>query len=511
MDKSKSTLVVALFIGVAAGRVIGQNCPGSQGPSDFCTSAYVLPGTPGVHEIVMNVAPATTVGESICSSNVGHTVWFSVTPTVSGMLTFTTCHPRTTYDTVAQAYRGGDSMCEFMTVIECNDDTTSVACANGCSAYGSTLRFEIAGGTQYRFQVGSYNNNAAGCNLCLGVNVTICDENDTTPPTTAITSPVGLGCVCGLVPIIGTAQGSAGDLRQYRLEYANAVSGIWNLITSGNLDVVNGLLGAWDTTALPVEGYYILRLTTEDICGNVGSSVVVVWMDRFLDSLQMQTPSANQILAGTICAEGTVFDNCPPGTFALERRPIGGQFVLFDSLYPPWIINNTLGAWNTLGSPDGNYEVRLTGQDNCNHAQTTSAFIIVDNTSPTAIMTSPNSCGFVSGVVPIVGSANDANLLRWDLYFSGGDFHHWSLITGSQSPVVNGLLANWNTAGLRSCSYALRLVVTDRAIVDCNSASHNQSEYITTVNVGKVCDVNGDGLVNGLDVQPFVNCVMTGP
>lgn len=502
----------ALLSFVVANPVMAQVCPGSQPPSDFCSPAFVLPGTPGLHEVVMNVSLATATGESFCSIPVGHTVWFTVTPTVSGMLTFTTCHPRTTYDTVAQAYRGGDSQCDFMTHVECNDDTQTAACSNGCSAYGSTLRFEVSSGNQYRIEVGSYNNNSAACNLCLGAYLSICDEADLTPPTISITSPVGLSCVCDVIPIVGSVLGSSGDLRHYRLEYVKATGGSWTLITSATTEVELGLLGFWDINSVALSGYYILRLTAEDVCGNDASIATVVWVDKGLESVQLQAPASGQILGGTICADGTVWDNCPANLALLEHRPLGGTFVNFDTLNSPWIINNPLGTWNTLpGTPDGNYEIRLTGQDSCNYVATINRFVTIDNTAPIAVISSPLSCSFVNGVVPIVGSANDANLLRWDLYFSGGDFHHWNLITGSQSPVVNGLLANWNTAGLRSCSYALRLVVTDRAIVNCNDATHNQSEYIAAVNVGRVCDVNGDGLINGLDVQPFVTCVMTGP
>jgi len=459
----------------------------------------------------MDASNATAFGESICSVPVGHTVWFSVTPTISGALTFTTCHPRTTYDTVAQAFSGGDSDCEFMTLKECNDDTPTAACSNGCSAYGSTLRFDVTSGTQYRIEVGSYNNNAPGCNLCLGAYVSICNEADVTPPTISMTSPAALACLCDVVPIVGTVQGTSGDLRQYRLEYVKATGGSWTLIASATTEVGLGLLGYWDLNAVPQEGYYILQLTAQDVCGNTASTATVVWVDKNMDSVQLHAPTAGQILGGTICADGTVWDNCPAQLSRVEYRPVGGSFVNFDTVYPPWIINNPLGTWNTLGSPDGNYEIRLTGQDSCNHALTTNAFIIVDNTAPIATITSPNSCSFVNGVVPIVGSANDANLLRWDLYFSGGDSQQWNHINGGISPVANGVLAQWNTAGLQACAYALRLVVTDSAVIDCNAARHNQREFITLVNVGKVCDIDGNGFANGLDVQPFVSCILSGP
>ena len=504
--------VVALLSFLTAVRAMAQVCPGSQPPSDFCTSALVLPGTPGLHEVVMDASSATGVSESICGVPVGHTVWFSVTPTVSGSLTFTTCHPRTTYDTVVQAFRGGDPDCEVMTFVECNDDTPTAACSNGCSAYGSRLRFDVTSGTQYRIQVGSYNSNSAGCNVCLGAYVSICNETDLTPPSISMTSPAPLACLCDIVPIVGSVQGTSGDLREYRVEYVNASGGSWNLIASSTTEVPLGLLGYWDLNAVPLEGYYILQLTAEDVCGNSGSIATVVWVDKHIDSVQLHAPAAGEILGGTVCADGTVWDTCPDNLTRLEYRPLGGNFVNFDTVYPHWIINNPLGSWNTLlNTPDGNYEIRLTGQDSCGYSGTDSRFVTVDNTAPIAVISSPMSCSFVNGVVQVVGTANDANLARWDLYFSGGDFHTWNLINGNTTPVVNNVLANWNTAGLSPCAYTLRLVVTDRAVVNCNDAMHNQREYITAVNVGKVCDVTGDGVANGLDVQPFVDCVLTGP
>ena len=63
-------------------------------------------------------------------------------------------------------------------------------------------------GQEYFFQVGSYNNNSAGCELCLGVTVTIEDAcaNENTPPVTALTSPLTFGeCACNPVTITGSA------------------------------------------------------------------------------------------------------------------------------------------------------------------------------------------------------------------------------------------------------------------------------------------------------------------
>ena len=132
----------------------------------------MIDGSVGHHIAFMDATNATAGGTQIYTT-AGHTVWFSVTPEVSGSMTITTCHQYTKYDTVLEVYSGGDSGCEFMTLVAYDDDTVLPTCVNGCSNYDSSVTIDAVAGTRYRFVVGSYNNNQAGCDLCLAVRVTI--------------------------------------------------------------------------------------------------------------------------------------------------------------------------------------------------------------------------------------------------------------------------------------------------------------------------------------------------
>lgn len=472
-------------------------------PTDFCASARVLPNTPGVHQVMMDVHSATDSGEVFCGVPVGHTVWFQMTPSVSGILTFSTCHPNTTYDTVASAWSGGEASCEFMEFLVCNDDTPTLDCANGCSAYGSTLTFPVTAGERYRFGVGSYNYNSAGCDLCLGVVVTLCDPTNPTPPSTAITSPTPLDCVCDTTSIFGTADQPGGALGGWRLESMPASGGTWSTIASGTHSVVGGLLGTWYASGLS-DGYYLLRLTAWNPCNVTSTSVQLVWLDQQMNSTDLRAPAAGQVVGGTVCADGTAWDHCG-GTFTVERRPLGGLFSLFDTLSPPWTLNDPLGTWNTRnGVPDGAYEIRLSATDACGNPGSDSVVVEVDNTPPSAVITSPMACSLVDGTVQIRGTANDAHLLGWSLSYSGGGATGWVPIASGSSPVINGVLGNWNAGALPDCGYTLRLIVTDRAILDCNGALHNQSEYNVSVQVGEVdpCvgDIDGDNDVDLADL-----------
>ncbi len=170
------TLMFALVATVAEGQcLIGEPATGD------CTQPRQVPGTPGQHVVYMDASNAVGVSPT-CGLNTGKRVWYEVTPTVTGPMTISTCHPNTTYDTVLEVFSGGDSNCDFMTPVTCNDDISSDACDNGCSFFGSTVTFNATAGQRYRFVVGAINDNGAGCPLCLGVIVTI-DPTCGDPPT----------------------------------------------------------------------------------------------------------------------------------------------------------------------------------------------------------------------------------------------------------------------------------------------------------------------------------------
>jgi len=72
--------------------------------------------------------------------------------------------------------------------------------------------------------------------------------------------------------IVGSATVRAGVFSSYKIEWSSAATPTaWNLITTSTTPVTNGLLGVWDTSALPI-GEYNLRLTVN---GSTQDSVTV--------------------------------------------------------------------------------------------------------------------------------------------------------------------------------------------------------------------------------------------
>lgn len=343
---------------------------------------------------------------------------------------------------------------------------------------------------------------------------------DATPPQAVITTPAHRTCICETsANVIGTARDVDGEFGGYTLHYQrDDGNDPFHLIALNNTAVVNNVLAAWNPPN--VQDDYILKLTSFNGCGVSTEDRNRVFVDTQFDSLIVRQPTNGLIAGGSVCFDGTVWDYCA-GSFTVDYQPaVGGAFLPVNSVSPPWVTLDPFASWNTaVGAaavPDGGYRVRIRGTDSCNHSATVTRDVTIDNTWPTAVITAPANCGCVNGLVDIVGTATDAHLGGWSLWYTGGDAHGWVPIPGARgnAPVVNGLLGTWDTRGLRPCCYTIRLLVTDRSVVDCDDV--HVSEYFVSLDVGQCdgggfdFDVDNDGDVDLLDYATFEQ-EFTGP
>jgi hypothetical protein len=165
------------------------------------------------------------------------------------------------------------------------------------------------------------------------------------------------------------------------------------------------------------------------------------------------------------------------------------------------VQNDPLGTMDTqlLGLSDGDYDIRLTAATICGFIRSHTVIVTVDNTPPIAVISSPDNCDAVDGVVPIVGTVSDTHLNGWTLQYTGGPTNGWVTIASGSGTVSNSLLANWNTASLPNCCYTLRLSASDRALVNCDTA--NTTEFLVSVDLGGCpADLNGNGTIGLADL-----------
>lgn len=496
---------------------IGQPC-GDPPRGLACGVATELPGTPGTHQVEVDVADAAAIpGQpqpGCVAEPVGHPQWFKTTPQVSGPMVFTTCHPTTTYDTVVAAYAGD---CTGLLVnLACSDDELRAQCGLPCNTFGRSSQVVVYGteGQTYYFQVGSYNNNGAQCELCLGAALTILDCNAMGPPTAQISAPTDLQCACDVILVMGSAFAPGESFGSYRLDYRPLGGGSWTAIRTSREPLVSDVLAVWDTTGLG-EGWYALRLTVSSLCGADATDIRIVRLDKSFDSLEIREPDPLEVVGRGVCPDGTAWDQCFDH-YVVGYRPIGGVFQHVDLMNPTYqdsVINDPLAAWNSSLVPDGAYELQVMGTTVCGRQDQANVQVIVDNTAPTAVITSPTECQCIAGGLrPIFGTAADSHLAHWTLQYTGGPHHGWVDINHGSLSAFNTVLGYWDTSGLPPCDYTLRLIATDDAVLDCNGAIHHQTEYLVSVSLGPCYDfdVDDDGDIDLIDYREF-ETEFTGP
>lgn len=85
-----------------------------------------------------------------------------------------------------------------------------------------------------------------------------------------------------------------------------------------------------------------------------------------------------------------------------------------------------------------------------------------DDTPPTALISAPVSGDEVTAPVDVIGTASDANLLRWELGISAGDDSEETLLASGTSAVSNGVLGQLDPTLLLNGIQTLTLRVFDR-------------------------------------------------
>lgn len=97
---------------------------------------------------------------------------------------------------------------------------------------------------------------------------------------------------------------------------------------------------------------------------------------------------------------------------------------------------------------------------------------------------------YVISPIAVTGTVSGDNLAEWSLSYTGGIGHEWIGLNGGTAPVIDGMLAEWDTTGLYPGPYTFRLT----GIKECSGAFIAQ-EYMQSLYFGFPADIDRSGKV----------------
>jgi hypothetical protein len=299
---------------------------------------------------------------------------------------------------------------------------------------------------------------------------------DTTSPIVSISSPKNGATVSGAVNISGLATDDVG------------ISSVEFYVDGSkkSTDTTFPYSYNWNTTAVS-EGPHTLSAKAYDAAGNIGtSSSVTVSVDNTDPTVSITSPTSGQLVSGSTAVTATAADN---NAVTKVEFYVDGNLKTTDTSSPYSY------SWDTTTIADGSHALTAKAYDAANNVGTSKTVTVtVDNTKPTASISSPASGKTVSGTVAVTAAAKDVVGVTKVEFYVGN--------TKKYTDTTSTYTYKWDTTKVSNGKYKLLVKAHD-------AAGHVGTSLAVTVNVSnklgvpkrKLGDLNGDSRINIRDLS----------
>ncbi len=224
----------------------------------------------------------------------------------------------------------------------------------------------------------------------------------------------------------------------------------------------------WDGRAAGApwsDGEYTVRLTAGSPVdsGHVQVESLIVKVDTTAPTVRVEAPGEGAYVRGDVPIIGTIADaNIDIYEVRYGTTATGATIVLDEGTQ-----DRSAHPFGTLlGLADGAYTIRVTATDLALNTTTIDRAIVIDDQSPAAAITAPETGVLVGGLTTVVavrGSVLEQNLRDWTLRFGAGlSPAAWTALITQTTPPASDQLALWDTTGLADGPYTLSLIAHDR-------------------------------------------------
>ncbi len=264
---------------------------------------------------------------------------------------------------------------------------------------------------------------------------------DHTAPTVSVATPAEAARVSGTVNATITATDNVGVARV-------------ELYAAGTLigsDTSSPFAVSWNTRT-SADGSVALTAKAYDSAGNIATSAVrTVNVENVAPTVSITSPAAGAAVRGTVVVNATASD----ASGITRVKFFRGTTLLLDDTVAPY--SASFATTGTTPLANGNYTLRAQAFDAHGNMAEASATITVDNTVPTASLSSPVAGAKVRGTVTLTANASDAlsGVARVEFYRAGTTL----IGTATTSPYS----VTWDTTALANGAQSITVKAFDRA------------------------------------------------
>jgi hypothetical protein len=302
---------------------------------------------------------------------------------------------------------------------------------------------------------------------------------DTTGPTVSITAPANNANV---------EKGSSQTITATASDASSSVTSVEFLVngTVVNTDTTSPYSYAWSTTSVALGSYTLTARATDTYNNKTTSSGVIVNVrDSIAPTVSLTAPVAGSTLVGTVSLTANASDNTNGSGLARVEFLVNGTVVNTDTTSPYSY------SWNTTTVTDGTYSLAARAFDNAttaNSATSTAVSVTVDNSDRTPPTTPGN--------FRTTGNTFTSVSLAWDASTDNVGVTGYR-VTRNGTQVYSGTALTFNDTGLTSgTSYNYAVTAYDEKGNVSAAATLTASSKVQ-----KVGDINGDDIVNVLDLS----------
>ena len=274
---------------------------------------------------------------------------------------------------------------------------------------------------------------------------------DNTRPVPALADP---GYLQGSETLTATATDATSGIASIALAYRPASGGSWTSLCTGTSSPLSCALA----TGGLADGPYELRVTATDGAGNSDSTVLTRTVDNNAPTSSVTGLPA--VVRGTITVSFSAADGAGSGVKRVtgEMRPAGGTWTaLCTDMAAPYECTGV----NTALLVDGNYEVRVTAEDDAGLTAISAVSAVrVDNTAP-PVPTLAAVAATVQGTVALSGTVTPTtDVASWIVRYRPAGGPTW---TDACSDATSPYACDWDTTAVADGLYDVRAVARDAA------------------------------------------------